>query len=581
METAAAAVAFITIAVNSFQACVQAFEFFNTAQHIGPDGDFFRTGLEFEKYRLIAWARRVGIHQENKRSALNWTLASLLLEQLRLFLTSAEGLKSRYSLDVSEEEIQESEKLRALDPPKHGVSKLIARLKPTVYTTSAQIIQANNAPIKRLLWATRDKEKLKRIVGEISELIDKLEFLLDDDERLSERTRYAKLLREVVSLTSTAAEAGQVGDLIGDGSHLSHDKLAIKAAVHVKQIRLVVGIDKRNDEVKPTTSKEIMGLRIEDLKVLRRSLKPWDKEPLRYEGLEFASYKSKQVLIQWKIAEGNEWEMYQGQMKCLAMLLGSIHDNSFRSLPCMGYYPLQIHGRHGVVYEVPVTETSCTFRSLKDLMLDQVHVSLGRRFEISKALAETVLQLHTAGWMHKSLRPENIIFLAPQGSDDSAFLKTEPILVGYDYARADDEGAAAAYTQLPDTELEADLYRHPQARGRNRERYQKRFDLYSLGCILLELGCWLRLRDIFSEHSNGELADRIAKAAENNEVFELPTVNELLEKDTASAFLEHHAGEKFKDTVLLCCSVKKAGETTEGLLREQLEVIQTLDWCRV
>ncbi|KAF6809740.1 hypothetical protein CPLU01_15450 [Colletotrichum plurivorum] len=581
METAAAAVAFVTAAFDMFQACVRAFEFFNTAQHIGPDGDLFRAGLEFEKYRLISWAQRVRLDRENKRSALNWPLACVLLDQLRAFLTSAQILKSRYSLEVSEEDVQEAEKLRALERPSRGVGGLIARLKPSIYTTSAHIIQASNSPMKKLLWATRDREKLKRIVGEIAELIDKLQVLLDDAERLSGEAEYAVLLREVVSLTSTTAEAWQVGELIGSGPRRSPDETAIKAAAHVKQIRLVVGIDRRDDEVRPTTSREILGLRIEDLKVLKRSLRPWGGEPLRYEGLEFASYKGAQVLIQWKVAEGNSWEMHRGQIKCLVKLLGSIHDASFRSLPCMGYYPLQAEGRHGIVYETPGAEVDWTFKTLRDLMLDSAHVSLRRRLEIARALAQTVLQLHTAGWMHKSLRSENVIFLAPAGSDDAAFLRSEPFLVGYDYARADNEEAAAAYTQLPDTEIEADLYRHPKARGAGRETYQKRFDLYSLGCLLLELGCWKRLLGVFCMYEGEDLAERIARAAERNNVVELPTVNRLLEKDDAVAFLEYHAGEKLRDTISLCCSVEKANDSTEGLLKEQVEVVKSLDWCRV
>lgn len=582
METAAAAVAFVTLAFDSFQACVRAFEFFNTAQHIGPEGDLFRTGLEFQKYRLVSWAQRVGLDKETRKSALNWVLANLLLEQLRSFLTSAEKLKERYSLDVTEEEVREAEKLRALDPPRQGVGKLIARLKPTIYTTAAQIIQANNAPIKRLLWATRDRGKLQTILAEIAELIDKLQVLLDDAERLSERAEYSKLLREVVSLTSTTAEAWQVEELLGYGAHHGRDETAIKAAAHVKQIRLVVGIDRRIDEVKPTTPREIQGLKIDDLKVLKRSLKPWDGGSLLlYTGLEFALYKNTQVLIQWKVAEGTQWELYQAQMKCLAKLLGSIHDDSFRSLPCLGYYPLQSEGRHGIVYEIPDDEVKWAFRTLKDLMLDLLHVSLRRRLAIGKSLAQTVLQLHTAGWMHKSLRSENVIFLAPQGSDDAVFLASEPILVGYEYARADSKDAAAAYTQLPDTEIEADLYRHPRARGAARETYQKRFDMYSLGCLLLELGCWKRLQDVLSEFTGEGLADRIAKATEDNRVLDLPTVNEFLAKPAAAAYLDYHAGERLKDTISLCCSMEQTAEGFEGLLKEQLLVVQGLTWCRV
>ena len=41
------------------------------------------------------------------------------------------------------------------------------------------------------------------------------------------------------------------------------------------------------------------------------------------------------------------------------------------------------------------------------------------------------------------------------------FLASEPYVIGYEYARSDTEEAVVAFTQLPDTEIEADLYRNP------------------------------------------------------------------------------------------------------------------------
>ncbi|KAH0429342.1 hypothetical protein CcaCcLH18_08464 [Colletotrichum camelliae] len=587
MEGAAAVVGLLTATVQSFHACVQAFEFFNTAQHIGPDGDLFRTGLEFEKYRLISWAYRVGLDRDSRRSALNWQIASLVLNQLESFLTSADRLKARYALEVSEEQVQEIEKLRALEPPKQGIGKLIARLKPNIYNTSAQIIQANNSPIKRLLWATRDKEKLKRIIKEIADLINKLEALLDDAERLSERGEYAKLLREVISLTSTTSEAGQIGELVRnipqENTDGMADGMAIEAAAYVKQIRLVVGMDKREDEVKPTTPQETLGLSIKPLNVLKRSLTSWkgEGESLKYLGLEFASYNQKQVLIQWKTVDSLHWDIYKGQMKSLALLLGSFRDDSFHSLPCKGYYPLRSRALHGIVYNMPDNNTDWTFKTLKDLISDQPYVSLGRRIEVARMIAQTVLQLHTAGWMHKSLRPENIIFLAPRGSSSILFLESEPIIVGYDYARADNEHSAAAYTQRPDTDIDADLYRHLKTRGDNRETYQKRFDLYSLGCLILELACWQILQSIFSTFVREGLTDMIEDARKHNRVLDLPTMDDLLKNEKSMAYIEHHGGTKIREIISLCCSIPKASEDEEGLLKEQMTVVRGLDWCRM
>ncbi|KAH8647084.1 prion-inhibition and propagation-domain-containing protein [Tricladium varicosporioides] len=582
MDVAAAAAGFVSLAFQSFQGCVQAFEFFSTAQHIGADADLFRTGLEFEKYRLISWAQRIGLGQ-NPRSTLNWQLAGLLLGQLESFLTSAETLKTRYSLEVSEEIVLATDKSLAAQVPKVGIAKLIARLKPSIYTTAGKIIQENNSTFKRLRWATRDRDKLKRFLGEIAELVNKLELLLDRAEGEAERSEYNRLLREVISLTSTTSEAGQIKELVGQGPYPSSTQASIRAAAHLKQIRLVLGADQRPDEVKGrvTDPSEVMALAMPKLPVLKRKLEPWKGERLELEGLEFANYKGKQVLIQWKIAEGAQWDKYKEQMKCLAVLLMSLSDKSFRSLPCMGYYPMESNGRHGVVYGTPDNSVDWTFKSLRDLILEQRLVSLRRRLAISRAIAETILQLHTAGWMHKSLRSSNIIFLAPRGSGSQEFLKSEPYLVSYDYARPDMAEAAKAFTQMPETTSDEDLYRHPQARGANRETYQKRFDMYALACVLVELVSWDLLINLHSKYTKKGLVQSLTKAIEANAVLEMPSLEDLLSVKDALELFCSQGGEKIVEIITCCLTTKEVPADENGLLNTQVAVVEQLSWFRV
>ncbi|KAK7739114.1 hypothetical protein SLS62_011292 [Diatrype stigma] len=567
--------------MEAFHGCILAIEFFSTAQHMGTDGDLFHTGLEFEKYRLITWAGRVGLLGENERQTLNWQLAGIILKQLESFLTSAHELRDRYSLDVTEEEVQAAEEAQVLEGPQHGVAKLIARLKPNLRTTASKIIQENNSTIKRIRWAARDKKKLKAFLGEIKELINKLEVLLDSTERQQGKEEYDHLLREVISLSTTTTEAGQIKELFDEGPYYLKNERVINAAAYLKQVRLVLGADKREDEVTPKLNGDMAGLKMPKLSVLGRSLKPWNSTELYYSDLEFATYRGQQVLIQWKSVESTQWERYTKQMKCLAVFLMSLSDKSFRSLSCMGYYPLESQGKHGIVYSMPDEKIDWEYKSLKDLIPAKPLLSLNRRLAIAQALADTILQLHTAGWLHKSLRSENIIFLAPRGSDDDVFLSSEPYIFGYEYARTDSEDAAKAFTQLPDTELEADLYRHPQARGLNRKTYQKRFDLYALACIVVELVAWKPLVEIFSSYVNQELKNTIRIAKEQDEVMELPSLGDLFGKEDAVRLLKYRAGAQVLEVMNTCVEAKEAPEGEEGLLTDQLSIVRMLMGCRV
>ncbi|KAK4160693.1 prion-inhibition and propagation-domain-containing protein [Cladorrhinum sp. PSN259] len=604
MELAAAALQFTSAAVQAFRGCVLAIEFFSTAQHMGADGDLFRTGLEFEKYRLMTWAERVGLLSDNERETLNWQLAGIILRQLESFLTSATVLRGRYSLDVTEEEVQASEEARVAEAPKQGVARLIARLRPNLRTTAGQIIQEHNSPIKRIRWAARDRGKLKAFLGEISALISKLEFLLDSSERQLERDAYGRLLREVISLTTTTAEAGQIKDFLDDSGSPQRkaEQIGLNAAAYLKQVRLVLGADKRDDEILPKLASETVGLTLPKLAILKRSLRPWNSSPLFQSNLEFATYQQKQVLIQWKLVPSTQWERYTKQIKCLAVFLMSLSDHSFRSLPCLGYYPLQTEGRHGIVYSMPSKsrppsdsiseddppsssssfETDYDFKSLRALIRSQPMVSLRRRLELARCLGETVLQLHTSGWLHKSLRSENIIFLAPRGSTDRFFLSSEPYIFGYEYARSDSSDSAKAFTQLPDTELEAELYRHPSARGAGRETYQKRFDLYGMACVIVELIMWRPLVDVFSTYLKPGLEDVMALAEASNEVIELPSLNELFEREEMLRAFKHQGGDVLLEVVRICYSAEKPKEAgDEGLLTDQTAVVEKLAWCRV
>ncbi|KAK4209271.1 prion-inhibition and propagation-domain-containing protein [Rhypophila decipiens] len=594
LEIAAAALQLTSVVVRAFRVCILAIEFFNTAQQVGADGDLFRTGLELEKYRLMRWAEIVGLldDHDDERQSLNWQLSDIILGQLESILTSAAVLKARYSLDVTEEEVDATD----AQAPKQGIPSLITRLKPNLGTMVAKIIEKQNSPIKRFrCQADRDGGKLKAFLADINNLINKLEFLLDQTGQKHEKEEYDRLLREVISLATTAAEAGQVKEFLDDASpYHRQGQESINATAYIKQVRLVLGADKRDDEVTPKSASDTVGLVMPKLVILNRPLTTWPNKAtttLFQANLEFATYRQKQVLIQWKPVESTQWECYTKQMKCLAVFLMSLSvHKSFRSLPCLGHYPCQPQARHGIVYAMPdggSGETDWDFKTLRDLIKDQPFVSLKRRLALAKTLADVVLQLHTAGWLHKNLCSKNILFLATRGSSDDVFLASEPYIVGYEYARSDTSDAAVAFTQLPDTELEADLYRHPLARGVGRETYQKRFDLYAMACVVVELVMWKPLVEIFSEHrvgtgDNADLKDLIATAQAANEVIELPELRDLFEKNEAAVrVFEHHAGPAVLEIVRACYSAQKPEEGDEGLLTEQIAAVEKLGWCRL
>lgn len=399
MEVAAASIGIAGFAFQVFEGCVQGFAFFNAAQNIGNDGDLFRAGLEMEKYRFLMWAKRAGISQEgiDENTNINWQLATMILEQLRGFLTSAENLRKRYKLVVVEDEVQDSEKVVVAEAPKQGLARLVSRLRPEIYTTTARIIQGNNGLGKRLRWTAVGKDQATRIVAEIAKMNGRLEFLLDSAQRELQAAESARFARSLISWSSTTTEVASIRLLLGDASAPQSDERGvIRAAALVKQIRLCIGSDRRDDEIQPQP-KETRGT-VPPLKILKRTLRPFAGQALAYRGLEFAVYDKQQVLVQWKVAEDEQWSKHLDQTKSLAVLLSSLSDQSFRCLPCLGYLAAESLGRHGLVFTLPAaTARPWRMVSLSQLLEQQSQVPLNKRAQISHALAETVLQLHTRG----------------------------------------------------------------------------------------------------------------------------------------------------------------------------------------
>ncbi|TQV92160.1 hypothetical protein IF1G_09232 [Cordyceps javanica] len=488
----------------------------------------------------------------------------MLLEQLNAFLTTSDQLKDRYSLDVTVDEVEaKNGKINAASmTPETSIGRMISKLRPTIYTTAGRIINASNGTFKRLRWATRDKDKLKRYPKET-------------------KAEYNLLIRGVLSMTSTAADVAQIIDLVDDRPSLSSEQQAIKSAAYFKQVRLLLGADRQEGETRPPSTREVHA-QLPKLRKLKRSLKPCrESQQLRWMGLEFASYHGCQVLIQWKTAGAPDWNKYEEQIKSLAVLLMSIHDPSFRSLECFGYYPAESKDAHGIVYRVPDPSVSYELKTLRTLFKACSFVPLARRLEIALALAETMLQLHTAGWMHKNLRSDNVVFLAAHGSDAQTFVLSRPYVVGYEYARPDTWDAAQKYTSYLEFDLEEELYRHPQTCGADRQTYQKRFDMYALAAVLVELVAWKPLLDIQSTFTKPGLADEIARAGEDGNATSLPSLHDLFESKKCLAFLEHQAGSEVVGMIRSCSTMKSADDGGDASLETQASMVEKLSWCRI
>ena len=121
--------------------------------------------------------------------------------------------------------------------------------------------------------------------------------------------------------------------------------------------------------------------------------------------------------------------------------------------------------------------------SLRSMLLlgDNDH-SLSDRFVIASQLAKSVCYMHTFGFVHKNVRPENILMLKAFGTPMG-----HAYLVGFEHFRS----AEGNTSRLGDSAWERNLYRHPRRQGEiPAEDYIMQHDIYGLGVCMLELGLW-------------------------------------------------------------------------------------------
>ena len=108
--------------------------------------------------------------------------------------------------------------------------------------------------------------------------------------------------------------------------------------------------------------------------------------------------------------------------------------------------------------------------------------TLDERFAMARCLIQTIGNLHSVDWLHKSLRSENVIFGYHGDRQDYE----HPLVVGFEFSRDEKDRS----TTERDDRLERNIYRHPDRQGPPEKRFNAIHDIYSLGVVLLEIGLW-------------------------------------------------------------------------------------------
>ena len=276
------------------------------------------------------------------------------------------------------------------------------------------------------------------------------------------------------------------------------------------------------------------------------------REHLEYSSLQIVQkrHDSGAVLVDSvRVKDVESLNKKRQEVRNLARILSHTDPLTFGLLKCEGVVDFEEtstqNGRFKFIFEIPARlKSPCSVRRL--LAASTSPPSLNLKLDIVRSLANSVMYIHTASYVHKNIRPETVVVF-----ETDIAVRMSSFLVGFENFRPAD----GQTWLLGDISWEKDLYRHPNRQGiRPQEQYIMQHDIYSLGVCLLEIGLWMSfvVRKAGSDQSipNPELHIEAPLSLRNQtkKAFQIKT--QLVEM--AKNDLPHKMGNKYTDVVLSC-----------------------------
>lgn len=134
-----------------------------------------------------------------------------------------------------------------------------------------------------------------------------------------------------------------------------------------------------------------------------------------------------------------------------------------------------------LLFELP--GGSRNLRSLRQMLIEaDPSYPLNKRIDLAKHISRSVMAMHTWQFVHKTIRPDNVLVVQTPIDGDIGYL------MGYERFRQIDN---VSIMKRGDDFWDKNIYRHPNRQGVcPNEDYVMQHDIYSLGVVLLEIGLW-------------------------------------------------------------------------------------------
>ena len=402
------------------------------------------------------------------------------MASIKLILADIEKLRNKYGLaqhplddsPANESVIQSTGEQASLD-----VLVLMQQ--------GAEKTKANRSLRRAITWSVVDREKFGILVKDLREFNDSLYSILE----LGQTSRLERRLLEIFLASEDVQVLRSVARSL---SNTPYTDISVSAEIKNRDIdcerfSAVVDPSSRNYSTLPIASelqleKEgVLDLPASNERCVRVYHPPGStRTPIIIEWKEYAPNLAPRELVL----------LHLNIYRLAACLHASSKPTSFRTLDVLGYIddtnPVFGNPRFGLLYKLPKGVDESKEPVTLNLLLDHTKYfrrhppELGSRFQLARCLSTSVYHLLATGWLHKGIRSHNIIFF------EADSVKT-PYIVGFDHSRPDHPKEVSVKDE---SNLEFDRYRHPEYLSSSTQSYVKKYDVYALGVLLLEIGMW-------------------------------------------------------------------------------------------
>ncbi|KAK3372271.1 prion-inhibition and propagation-domain-containing protein [Podospora didyma] len=528
---------YLTVIQFAFEGASVAVKTFRKGLNYGKDAERLILGLEFERFRLQLWGENSGLTPPGGESAalpdrlqpIEQVLKGQLDEIERL-VQNADELRTRYGLAQTEEPPTKSDRMRSLvDRMQQSMQRMrvgsvdgaVDRAKgkqaevnaagnddDDANPTSEFKVKRRTSTLNRIRWAVKDVDKFEGLVKTLARMITKLNELLTESQQRRAKEDSNRINMIVVG---SAVDESSL-DLIRAAVQSEPETSKLRAGVERKalaqqssaRISSAVGslpplslsdfdlpdgflTMRRFLATKKRPSNAVVDIRPDyyliERKDFDRNINPEDKEKLtiRMQRLVMLLCKPKPPGFVTPRAEGC---IDDPSSSCWWMVLRFPVDPDFPQSP-----------------DPPIVTTPVSLLSLLQSK-GTPKPPLEHRIALASAVCTTFSELYLSGWLHKSVRSDNILFRIPSPDSittgtyshppEASNMLTSFLVAGFEYSRQESEGATIDKAKTSGNVAVA-MYRHPNYQGDAAEGYKMEHDIYSLGLVLVEIALWMPL----------------------------------------------------------------------------------------